>query len=124
MIGARLLRQNEKLAAVGPRQALLMIIMIVIVMIIMVLIVIVMIIIVIVIIMMIMIMIIARMTNWLPWGRIKHMRTPGPHNKNPRHKIFAKGWVAQNNVFDRYLDGCARTFQDFPRVLSEKIGIF
>ena len=25
--------------------------------------------------------------------------TPGPHNKNPRHKIFAKGWVAQNNNY-------------------------
>ena len=20
---------------------------------------------------------------------------PGPHHKNPRHEIFAKGWVAQ-----------------------------
>ena len=39
------------------------------------------------------------------------MPTPGPHNKNPRHKIFAKGWVAQNDIFDRYLDGCAKIFQ-------------
>ena len=23
----------------------------------------------------------------------------------PRDKIFAKGWVAQKNIFDRYLDG-------------------
>ena len=50
--------------------------------------------------------------------------TPGPHNKNPRHKIFAKGWVAQKHIFDRYLDGCAKIFQDFPRVGSEKTGIF
>ena len=50
--------------------------------------------------------------------------TPGPHNKNPRHKTFAKGWVAQNNIFDRYLDGCAKTFQDVQRVGSENTGIF
>ena len=37
--------------------------------------------------------------------------TPGPHNKNPRHKIFAKGWIAQNNIYYRYLDGCAKIFQ-------------
>ena len=50
--------------------------------------------------------------------------TPGPHNKNPRHNIFAKGWVAQTNIFDRYSDGCAQISQDFPRVGSEKTGIF
>ena len=50
--------------------------------------------------------------------------TPSSHSKNPRHKIFAKGWVAQKTTFDRYLDGCAKTFQDFPRVGSEKTGIF
>ena len=49
--------------------------------------------------------------------------TPGPHNKKPRHKIFAKGWVAQKQIFDRYLDGCARTFQGFPRVGSGKTRI-
>ena len=32
--------------------------------------------------------------------------SPGPHSKNPRHKIFAKGWVAQKQIYDRYLDGC------------------
>ena len=50
--------------------------------------------------------------------------TPGPHNKNPRHKTFAKGWVAQKHIFDRYLDGCAKIFQYFPRVGSETNGIF
>ena len=49
--------------------------------------------------------------------------TPGPHNKNPRHKIFAKGWVAQKQIFDRYLDGCAKIFQGFPRVGSGKTRI-
>ena len=50
--------------------------------------------------------------------------TPGPHDKNPRHKMFAKGWVAQNNGFDRYLDWCAKIFQDVPRVGSEQNRIF
>ena len=50
--------------------------------------------------------------------------TPGPHNKNPRHKTFAKGWVAKTNIFDRYLDGCAKIFQYFQRVGSEHTGIF
>ena len=59
--------------------------------------------------------------NGLP-GETEKCR-PGPHNKNPRHKIFAKGWVAQKNIFDRYLDGCAKIFQDFPRVGSEKTRI-
>ena len=49
---------------------------------------------------------------------------PGPHNKNPRHKTFAKGWVAQKHIFVRYLDECAKTFQYFPRVGSENTGIF
>ena len=35
------------------------------------------------------------------------------HTMNPRHKIFAKGWVAQKNIVDRYLNGCAKIFQDF-----------
>ena len=49
--------------------------------------------------------------------------TPGPHNKNPRHKIFAKGWVAQKHIFYRYLDGRAKIFQGFPRVGSGKTRI-
>ena len=52
------------------------------------------------------------------------MYTPGPHNKDPRHKIFAKGWVAQTSIFDWYLDGCAKTFQYVQRVGSENTGIF
>ena len=49
--------------------------------------------------------------------------TPGQHNKNPRHKIFAKGCVAQKQIFERYLDGCAKIFQGFPRVGSGKTRI-
>ena len=29
-----------------------------------------------------------------------------------------------SNIFDRYLDRCTKIFQDFPRVGSEKNGIF
>ena len=46
------------------------------------------------------------------------------HNKNPHHNIFAKGWVAQKNMLDRYLGGCAKIFQDVQRVGSENTGIF
>ena len=50
--------------------------------------------------------------------------TPGSHSKISRHKTVAKGWVARNSICYRYLDGCAKTFQDFPRVGSKKTGTF
>ena len=37
--------------------------------------------------------------------------TPSSHSKNPRHKTFAKGWVAQTNIFYRQFDGGAKILQ-------------
>ena len=38
-------------------------------------------------------------SSQLPGRPPKEPRTPGLHNKIPAHKIFARGWVAQEPIF-------------------------